>query len=70
MTLAEEWRAEGMAIGEAKGETKILLMLLKQKFGTLSATALETIRKANTEQLEGWTAKVLGATTLEDVFAH
>jgi hypothetical protein len=37
--------------------------------GTLSDTILDTVRKANTEQLETWFTRGLTAKTLDEVFA-
>jgi hypothetical protein len=64
MTMREQLEARG----EAKGEAKILLRLLQQKFGTLSDAILDTVRKANTEQLEAWSDHILAAKTLNEVF--
>jgi hypothetical protein len=73
MTTAEMLRAEGRVEGEAKGRAEgraeTLTQLLTQKFGPLLDSAVAKLRTASIEQLEGWTGRVLSATTLDEVFA-
>jgi Putative transposase, YhgA-like len=73
MTTADMLRAEGRAEGEAKGRAEgraeTLTQLLTQKFGPLPDSAVAKLHAASTEQLEGWTGRVLSATTLDEVFA-
>ena len=73
MTTADMLRAEGRVEGEAKGRAKgraeTLTQLLTQKFGALPESAVAKLHTASTEQLEGWTGRVLSATTLDEVFA-
>ncbi len=68
LSMGDQLCAQGEARGEARGEAKILLRLLQQKFGTLSDVILDTVRKANTEQLEAWSDRILAAKTLNEVF--
>jgi hypothetical protein len=63
MTTAEMLRAEGRAEGRAEA----LVQLLTLKFGPLPQSALDTVHAASTDQLHTWTARVLTATTLEEV---
>jgi Uncharacterized conserved protein len=77
MTTAEMLRAEGRAEGEARGEARgratgraeALVQLLTLKFGPLPQTVLDTVHAATTDQLQTWTARVLSATTLDQVLA-
>jgi hypothetical protein len=69
MTTADMLRAEGRAEGRAETLTQLLTQLLTQKFGPLPDTAVAKLHAASTEQLEGWTGRVLSATTLEEIFA-
>jgi hypothetical protein len=69
MTTADMLRAEGRAEGEAKGRAETLTQLLTQKFGPLPESAVAKLHAASTEQLEGWTGRVLSATTLDEIFA-
>jgi len=64
-----EGRAEGEAKGRAEGRAETLTQLLTQKFGPLPHSAVAKLRAASTEQLEGWTGRVLSATTLDEIFA-
>jgi len=67
-------KAEGMAIGEAKGrtegQTRLLLRLLHTKFGDLPPIFEQQLREGTQEQLEHWADKVLVSQTLEQVFSH
>jgi hypothetical protein len=65
MTTADMLRAEG----EAKGRAETLIRLLTQKFGPLPDSAVAKLHAASTEQLDGWTGRVLSATTLDEIFA-
>jgi hypothetical protein len=53
----------------AEGRVETLTQLLTQKFGPLPDRAVAKLHTATTEQLEGWTGRVLGATTLDEIFA-
>ena len=64
MTTADMLRAEG----EAKGRAEALTQLLTLKFGTLPEDACAKLRTASTQQLADWTARVLDAPTLDEVF--
>lgn len=64
VTTADMLRAEG----EAKGRAEALTQLLTLKFGTLPEDACAKLRTASTQQLADWTARVLDAPTLDEVF--
>jgi Domain of unknown function (DUF4351) len=72
MTTADMLRAEGeakgRAEGEAKGRVEALTQLLTLKFGTLPDAVRTQLRTASTQQLADWTARVLDAPTLDEVF--
>ena len=61
VTTAEMLRAEGRA--------EALVQLLTLKFGPLPQAVLDTVHAASTDQLQTWTARVLSATTLDEVLA-
>ncbi|WP_146097466.1 hypothetical protein [Nocardia nova] len=65
MTTAERLRAEE----EARGRGEALIELLTLKFGPLPTHVIETIHTGTPEQVRTWTARVLTATTLDEVFA-
>jgi Uncharacterized conserved protein len=60
-------RAEGEARGEVRGRAEALVQLLTLKFGPLPQAVLATVRAASTDQLQTWTARVLSASTLDEV---
>ena len=63
---------EGIAIGKEQGallaERKILKRLLSGRFGTLPPKTLQQIEDSNSEELEKWSMRILGAQTIDDVF--
>jgi hypothetical protein len=71
MTTAEMLRREGETRGVKKGEVLgkrgMLLLLLRQRFGRVPATAAARIDKAGAAELDVWSARVLTASTLDDV---
>jgi predicted transposase YdaD len=73
MTTAEMLRREGEARGEARGKVQgkreMLLLLLRQRFGRVPATTVARIEKAAADDLDAWSARVLAASSLDDVLA-
>lgn len=65
----EEGEAKGRAEGEAKGRAEILGMLLKLRFGPPSTATRARLAAATSAQLDTWAARVLTATSLDEVFA-
>ncbi len=65
---------EGMLKGERegmlKGERKMLLLMLRARFGNLPSEIDARVQAAGSELLDQWVTRVLGAKTLEDVFAN
>jgi hypothetical protein len=60
MTIAEQLRAEG--------RVETLIQQLTLKFGPLPEAALTAVRNASADQLQAWTARVLTADTLDQLF--
>jgi hypothetical protein len=58
---------DGVQVGEQKGESKLLRMLLQTKFGKLPKWALEYLQTAQTSELEAASLRLLKASTLEEV---
>ncbi len=56
------------AEGELVGERKVLLKLLTLKFGEVSEETRQRLVAATTAELDTWTARVLTAGTLDEVF--
>lgn len=69
VTNAEKLLAKGEARGQAKGQAKALLLQLEIKFGRLSPMVVDTVHNASQEQLDTWTARILTADTLDDLFS-
>jgi hypothetical protein len=68
---AEQWKAEGIQIGEISGKADLLLRQLRRRFGTLPESTQARVLCASEDQLNEWAETLLGATTLDAVFgAH
>ena len=61
----------GEAIGEARGRLagrkEVLLQLMGQKFGKLTAGARRRLENATDEELDRWSARILTATSLKEL---
>jgi hypothetical protein len=53
--------------GQKEGERKILLRMLRLRFGELSVDVTARIDAAESEQIERWADRVLTAATLDEV---
>src|SRR5262249_2969554 len=53
--------------GRKEGEERILLRLLRTRFGALPEAAVAQIRAADSARLDAWADRVLTATTLAEV---
>lgn len=58
----------GMEKGLHKGQAVLLQNMLARKFGALSDTTLQHLKKATPNQLETWSLNLMDAKTLDDVF--
>jgi len=74
ITLLREAREEGIQEGRQEGRQEeaaaILLQLLTLKFGPPVDTVTKRVQQANADALRCWSARVLTATRLEEVFAE
>jgi hypothetical protein len=59
---------EGLQKGVQEGEARMLLQLLRLKFGSLTPEIEERVGSANADSLLEWGARVLSAGTLADIF--
>ncbi|HEV2855511.1 MAG TPA: DUF4351 domain-containing protein [Thermoanaerobaculia bacterium] len=66
--LREEGREEGRQEARQEGEARMLLRLLRLKFGPPSPEVEERVRTADADRLLEWGDRVLTAERLEDVF--
>ena len=73
---AEQWKAEGIALGEAKGlqqglqqgQARTLLRQLERRFGSVSESVRQRVSAADIDTLDQWLDRVLEAPTLDAVF--
>ncbi len=63
----QEGHQEGLQEGLQKGEARILLRLLRMKFGPLPAEVEERVCSTDADRLLEWSERVLTAERLEDV---
>ncbi|WP_295429819.1 transposase [uncultured Thiodictyon sp.] len=74
ITLLREAREEGIQEGRQEGRQEeaaaILLQLLTLKFGPPVDAVTKRVQQANADALRCWSARVLTATRLEEVFAE
>jgi hypothetical protein len=74
---AEEWKAEGIQIGQAMGKAEgkaegkadLLLRQLRRRFDPLPETVMAKVRNASEDQLNEWAENILDAPTLDMVFS-
>lgn len=64
---AEGWSSGARTFAERKGERRLLLKLLRVRFGDLPQAALARVEEAELAQIERWGERVLTATTLDEV---
>ncbi len=65
VTAADQLRAEG----ELRGMCRVLLRLLRKGFGAVNAELEQRVARAGEAELEIWTDRVTGASSLGEVFA-
>ena len=63
----EQGLAQGERIGMRKGEARVLLTLLRLKFGTVSEGVEARIDQADADTLLRWSGRVLSAGDIEVV---
>jgi predicted transposase YdaD len=61
-------RIEGEAKGRIEGERRLLLQLLRRKFGELPESVTARVDLASEPELAAWAERVLSAQSLDDVF--
>jgi Domain of unknown function (DUF4351) len=71
MGLAQILKQEGLEEGVEKGRqeeaSKLFLLLLKSKFGSINQQLQDKVRAANAELIESWTKQIFDATTAEEL---
>jgi hypothetical protein len=68
--LRNEGRDEGRDEGRKDGERKILLRLLRSRFGELPASVVARVEAAGVDEIELWADRVLSAKTLGEVLGE
>lgn len=66
--IREEGRQEGRQEGHQEGEARVVLRLLRLKFGPLTPEVEDRVRSTDADRLLEWSGGVLTAERLEDVF--
>ncbi|MBK1617437.1 hypothetical protein CKO42_02985 [Lamprobacter modestohalophilus] len=66
--FAERFLRQGEAIGEARGEARLLRQLLTKRFGEPSESIHQRLETADAETLALWFNRALEAQALEDIF--
>ncbi|MFL6263234.1 MAG: DUF4351 domain-containing protein [Thermoanaerobaculia bacterium] len=66
--ILEKGRQEGHQEGRQEGEARLLLRLLRLKFGPLEPEIEDRVRSADAERLMEWGEHVLTAESLQEVF--
>ena len=64
----QELREKSLQEGLQEGEARIVLQLLRLKFGALAPEIEEQVRSADADRLLGWSERILTAEQLQDVF--
>ena len=57
-TVVNQLREEGRKNGRRDGAQKLLIKLLRVRFGTLSDAAVTCIRAARLKKIRGWVARI------------
>jgi predicted transposase/invertase (TIGR01784 family) len=65
-----EGTAKGRAEGRAEGKAELLLTLLASKFGDVSDDVRTRVQKASEADVTAWSARMLSASSLAEVFAE
>ena len=70
MTAGQQIFEQGREKGRQQGIQELLLLLLRQRFGTaVDAHVEQRLATASIEQIEAWSVRVLSAATLSELFA-
>ena len=65
----DRWPDQWVQQGREEGVRIMLHRQLEQKFGSIPESTLEKIDSAAYEQLERWTDRVIGSTSLQQIFS-
>ena len=65
-----EWEQRGLQQGLQQGEVRLLLKLLRQRFGELPPWVMERLAAAETTQLETWVEELFSAASVEELLGR
>ena len=66
----DRWPDKWVQQGRTENIRMMLHRQLEQKFGPIPESTLEKIDSAAYEQLERWTDRVIGSTSLQQIFSN
>src|SRR5690606_28902080 len=69
LTYAQKLRKEGFDAGIEQGQRKVLLRQLARRFGPLPEAITTRVARADAEDIERWSDRILDAASLDEVFA-
>lgn len=67
LSIAEQWKAEGKAEGEAAAAREMLAAVLEARFGPVPETVRQALATAAAERVKEWHRLALTAPTLEAI---
>jgi hypothetical protein len=65
-----EWEQRGLEQGLQQGEARLLLKLLRRRFGDLPPWVVDRLAAAETIQLESWVEEIFNVASLEELLVH
>jgi hypothetical protein len=68
-TTADKLREEGKEVGLSQGQARVLLALLRRRFGALTQAQQDRITTATSDQLEAIALRILDAKTIDEAIA-
>ena len=68
-TTADKLREEGKEVGLSQGQARVLLALLRRRFGALTQAQQDRITTATSDQLEAIALRILDATSIDEAIA-
>ncbi|HSG40550.1 MAG TPA: DUF4351 domain-containing protein [Thermoanaerobaculia bacterium] len=63
----DRWNREIREEGRQEGEARVVLQLLRLKFGPLAPEIEERVSSADAERLLEWSGRILTAESLQDI---
>ena len=66
--ITQEWMQEGLEKGITEGMVKSLLILLEQRFGSVSDDIRNEIKNSNRDTINSWITKAVNAKNVDDIF--